>query len=140
MSKRGPIIMVEDDVDDRKIFSEAMEEMGIKNEIIFFAEGENVLSYLLNNLVAQPFIILCDVNLPKMNGLELKEKIDTNPALRRKSIPFVFFSTSADTELVDKAYEYAVQGYFIKDNTMREMKDSLKCIFTYWLKCRHPNN
>lgn len=139
MSKRGPIIIAEDDIDEREILIQAFNSMGVRNEIKFFDHGQLVLDYL-SNTTDKPFIILCDINLPVMNGIELREAIDQNEILRRKSIPFIFLTTYSSPESVNKAYEMTVQGFFIKENTIQAIVQSLQCIVEYWSKCRHPNN
>jgi CheY-like chemotaxis protein len=139
-SAHGPIILIEDDLDDLEITHEVIRLAGRKNEIISFNNCREAFDYLMNNLDVQPFIILSDVNLPEVSGIEFKRRIDSTPVLRQKSIPFVFYSTSADKSSVDNAYQYAVQGFFIKGNSMQEMSGTLKLIFDYWTHCRHPNS
>jgi DNA-binding NarL/FixJ family response regulator len=140
MSKHGPIILVEDDVDDQELTKELIKVIGIKNELIIFSTCEDCLNFLLTMGPLQPFLILSDVNLPKMTGIELKEKIDANENLRRKSIPFVFYSTSTARKYVIEAYEFRVQGYFQKESEFHAMEQNLRLIFDYWQKCKHPNN
>jgi CheY-like chemotaxis protein len=139
MSKNGPIILIEDDIEDQEFTKEIIRELGMKNEVICFSKCDEAFAYLITE-GSTPFIILSDVNLPKMSGIELKEMIDNNRTLRRKSIPFIFYSTSADVDTVNNAYEKRVQGYFIKGSNFAEMKDTLNLIFAYWIKCRHPNS
>ncbi len=110
MAKHGPIIIVEDDVDDQEILTEIFTELGVNNELLFFGNAPDALRYLLES-IEQPFIIICDNNLPRVNGLEFKRQIDSNPYLRKKSVPFVFLSTSAAGHAVDVAYtQLTVQG------------------------------
>lgn len=138
MALHGPIIIVDDDDDDHYILKRVCEKLGITSPILFFAEGNKLLNYL-RATTEKPFIILCDVNMPVMNGLELKRIIDTDDMLRRKGIPFVFFSTSAMTSIVKQAFEMSVQGFFIKAQSLEELENTLKIIFDYWSKCEHPN-
>ena len=141
MSKTGPIILVEDDIDDQELTKEVIAEMQVPNEVICFSNCDDALAYLMNDTGSQqPFIILSDVNLPKTTGMALKEKIDRNPRLRRKSIPFVFYTTSASRNDINDAYEHRVQGYFLKESSIKDMKETLELIFAYWSKCRHPSN
>lgn len=140
MSKTGPIILVEDDYDDEEIFREALSEIGVENEIISFSTTHDAYEYLLK-MTEQPFLIFCDVNLPKQSGLEFKKQIDKNPQLRKKSIPFLFNSTSIDKRTVSEAYtEMAIQGYFLKQHEYRNVVSSLKNIIEYWRSCEHPSN
>ncbi len=74
-----------------------------------------------------------------MNGLELRKIINADDYLRLKSVPFVFFSTSADEYAVRQAYELTVQGYFVKRYSIPEIKETLKLIINYWEHCEHVN-
>jgi DNA-binding NarL/FixJ family response regulator len=140
MAKKGPILLIEDDYDDQELTQEAIRLAGAKNEIKIFSSCDDCYHYLVHMGKTQPFIILSDVNLPKETGIEFKERIEKNPRLKNKSIPFVFFSTAADHATVVAAYECRIQGYFVKASTMKELTETLKLIFAYWQTCRHPNN
>ena len=137
--KSGPIIVIEDDPDDRDVFNDIMKELGIPNPVIWFNLCDDAFDYL-KKTTEQPFIIFCDVNVPRLNGVEFKRKIDSNPQLRRKSIPFVFYSTSVDQKTVNEAYtQMTVQGFFQKKNSYSELKETIKLILDYWNDCLHPN-
>lgn len=139
MAKSGPIIIVDDDLDDEELIKEALTELGVSNKIIHFANGEDAFLYLRSTL-EQAFLILCDVNMPKLNGVEFKRKIDEDPELRKKSIPFVFFTTSVDQSAVTESYtKMTVQGFFKKSNSYEELKKLLTLIIDYWKICYHPN-
>jgi CheY-like chemotaxis protein len=140
MPKKGPILLIEDDADDQELIKDLVQDIGMENEVICFSRGDDAFLYLMDHLKEQPFIILSDVNVPKVNGIELKKKIDENPMLRKKCIPYVFLSTSRDQNTIDKVYEYTVQGYFIKEASLNTMRENLKIIFAYWTKCKHPNS
>ncbi|ALM49309.1 histidine kinase [Flavobacterium psychrophilum] len=138
MNKGGPIIIIEDDVDDQDILAQVFIDLECKNEILFFGDGEDALKYLTDTEV-EPFIIFSDINMPKLNGMELREKIHENENLRIKSIPYLFFSTVAEQQNVIDAYSKSVQGFFIKPNDYDEIKDTIKAIVEYWCKCISPN-
>jgi|SRR6218665_2421596 len=139
MSKAGPIVIIEDDEDDREIFEKIVRELEIPNQIKGFPETNAAFDYLCATR-DRPFIIFCDINLPGKNGLDFKRMIDKDPELRKKSIPFLFFSTQANQQDVNEAYtQMIVQGFFKKGNDYNEMKAMLKTIFAYWECCKHPN-
>ena len=115
MNKKGPIIIIEDDSDDQDILSEVFKELNYKNELIFFDDGVQALEYLTNTEI-QPFLVLSDINMPKLNGMELREKVHNNEDLRLKSIPYLFFTTSAEQKHVIDAYSRSIQGFFVKPN------------------------
>jgi CheY-like chemotaxis protein len=134
-----PIIIIEDDTDDQDMFRELIVELGIPNPLIFFTNAPDAFEYLITD--GQPFLILCDVNLPRQTGLEFKKMVDEHPELRKKSIPFIFCTTSVDAEAIKRAYlDMTVQGYFKKGASMGEMRRSIKVIFEYWLLSVHPNS
>jgi CheY-like chemotaxis protein len=136
---KGPIIIVDDDRDDQEIYADAIQTIGIKNEIIFFNGAQPALDYLLVT-DQQPFIILSDVNMPVMTGLQFKEKIQQSDFLRKKGIPFVFISTNASAAPVRHAHELSVQGYFQKPSSISEIRSLLQLLFQYWETCKHINN
>lgn len=138
MNKSGPIIIIEDDAGDQALLNMVFEELEFSNEIIFFRDGEQALEYLTKSVI-EPFIILSDINMPKLNGLELREKVHTNEDLRLKCIPYLFFSTSAQQSHVVDAYSKSVQGFFVKPGTQEELKRTIKIIVEYWQECESPN-
>lgn len=140
MAKAGPIIIVEDDPDDQELIESAIRNVGMANKILFFADGETALAYLIAT-PELPFLILSDVNMPRLNGIEFKRRIDEDPLLRKKSIPFVFFTTSVDKESVTEAYtKMTVQGFFTKSYSLEELNSTIKLIMDYWKVCRHPHS
>ncbi len=138
MNKKGSIIIIEDDADDQELFSEVFEELNYKNEIIFFNDGQEALAYLISNTI-EPFIVISDINMPKLNGLELRKQIHENESLRLKTIPYLFFTTSAAQEAVIEAYSKSIQGFFVKPSSFAGLKSTMKTIVEYWQKCESPN-
>jgi CheY-like chemotaxis protein len=136
--KNGPIILVEDDMDDQEIIIDALKTLGLQNEIKTFDTGQKALDFL-KIMEKQPFLIISDVNLPVMNGLQLKSEIQNNEYLRSKSIPFIFLTTSGDKKAVEEAYDLQVQGFFVKEITYEGINKQLRGIVDYWKSCRHPN-
>lgn len=136
---KGPIVIIDDDKDDQELYAECIKTIGIQNEIRFFDGAREVLDYLLNT-EEQPFIIISDVNMPGMTGLELKKIIQDNPYLCTKGIPFVFISTNASKVAVRHAHALSVQGYFEKPSSMESVIKMFRILFEYWDLCKHINN
>jgi len=139
MNKKGPIVVVEDDLDDQMILSEVFKSLNYLNEIVFFEDGEQALNYLQKDGV-YPFLILSDINLPKLDGFRLRQMVYTNDQLSKKCIPYLFFSTTASQKVVADAYTMSIQGFFIKPTKFDDMKDTIRIIIEYWQKCFSPNN
>lgn len=139
MNKNGEIIVIEDDIDDQEMFAEIFENLKISNKIIFFGNGEDALDYLQQPGI-EPFLILSDINLPKLNGFELRERVFTNKELSKKCIPYIFFTTSASKESVINAYAFSAQGFFIKPSSFVELEQDIASIISYWKKCFSPSD
>lgn len=138
MFSTGPIIIVDDDQDDHEILESVFQALEVKNEIKFFGNCLDALNFL-RTTQEQPFMILTDVNLPIMNGIEMREEICKDEYLKKKSIPFIFLTTSASKHAVTEAYQMQVQGYFQKEDTFHQMQAMMKTIIDYWRLCKHPN-
>lgn len=138
MAKRGPIVLVEDDIEDQLLVREALEMVGNEHEFKTFNNGEEALQYLMHT-TDKPFIIICDINMPRMDGLTLRAMINSIDYLRKKSIPFIFFSTTASLDSIEKAYELTVQGFFVKPSSFQDLTQTLSMIVSYWNVCKHPN-
>ena len=140
MAKSGPIVFIEDDLDDQEFVREVISRLDVKNELIFFTRAMDAFDFLKSSNV-QPLIIFSDVNLPLMNGLEFKLMLDADLELRARSIPFVFFSTSVDKLSVEQAFKHmTVQGFFQKSAGLNELQKTIGTILDYWLISKHPNN
>lgn len=139
MPHTRPIISVEDDEDDQYLIKRILEELGVPNKLIFFQNGQKALDYLTSTK-EKPLLIFCDINMPVMNGLELLEVIESSPYLKKKAIPFIFLSTSADKHTIEYAYQLSVQGYFVKESNFDVYRNRIGRAVHYWLDCLHPNN
>lgn len=138
MNKSGPIIVIEDDADDQEILVEIFASLHYKNEIIYFSDGELALEYLTATH-NKPFLILSDINMPKLNGMDLRDKVHNNEELRLKCIPYLFLTTAASQKAVIDAYSMSVQGFFVKPNSYEKLKLTIKKIVEYWQECEAPN-
>jgi CheY-like chemotaxis protein len=138
MNFPGPIVLLDDDPDDHEIIRMICSNLQVCTPIHFFHDPLQLLDFL-RSPEKDPFIILCDINMPVLNGLEVREIIWNDVELRKKSIPFVFFSTSASLQQVEKAFDLTVQGFFLKGQTLEETEAKLKLIFEYWLVSKSPN-
>lgn len=139
MNTVEPIIIVDDDTDDHFIFREISQRLSLDNELIFLRNGLEALEFL-KTTDTRPFIIFCDMNMPNMDGLALRREVSQDEHLRKKCIPFVFFTTAASTHQIREAYELSVQGFFLKESSFIDTENTFKIIFDYWGKCKHPNS
>lgn len=136
MNKTGPIIIIDDDSDDQELLSELFTEIKLNNEVRIFAEGEAAIEYLSDSRI-QPFLIISDIKMPKMDGFELRELLFMKSE-RLKITPFLFFTTGSTPQLLNRAYSTSVQGIFQKPVRYHEWKQTIETIIQYWTSCMTP--
>ena len=135
--KDNPIVIVEDDIDDCEFLVHALKDIGVKNEFKCFHTPIDALEYLQSTEM-RIFLIISDVNMPVMNGLDLKRCINEDKHLYEKSIPFVFLSTSGERTHINEAFRLCVQGYFQKPSDMASLHKVAKSIIDYWSISKQP--
>lgn len=138
MNKDGPVIIIEDNIDDQKFLKDIFKKLNYPNEVFFFVDGEEALEFLKKPAIL-PFIIISDINLPKLNGFDLREKLKTDADLSIRCIPYLFFTKQADKKTVIDAYSKSVQGFFIKQSEISKLENTISVIMQYWKICYTPN-
>lgn len=138
MINKGPIILIDDDEDECEIMDDVLKRQAISNKLLYFKRGADALTYL-SETEDQPFIIFCDINMPLMNGMQLRQRIVEDDYLRNKSIPFIFYTTTASKHSISEAYKMSVQGFFQKETLFADIGTLVKSICNYWDVCHHPN-
>jgi len=139
MNKSGPVIIIEDDKDDEILLQEVFDKLGYPNKPMFFNDGQSALDYLYSTDVV-PFLILSDINMPKLDGFALRKKVKIDAKIQLKCIPYLFFTTASSQKAVIDAYSLSVQGFFIKQTRMAELEKTISVIMEYWQRCASPNN
>lgn len=134
---KGKIILIDDQKYECELLLEGLKKKNWHVKVEYFMDAEDAYQYLINTK-DDLFLIISDLNMPKMSGLELKKAIDSHDDLRKKTIPFIFSSTSELNEQVIEAYEYRVQGFFTKPLTVEKQAEMLDIIIKYWIVCKHP--
>ena len=132
------ILMAEDDTDDQLLVREAFAECGVREQLRFVADGEELLDYLLRRgqyigtgVAPRPGLILLDLNMPRKDGREALKEIREHPDLRR--VPIVVFTTSrADTD-IRIVYELGGNSFITKPAAFEGLVASIQKIVDYWL-------
>ncbi|TCJ17702.1 response regulator [Flaviaesturariibacter flavus] len=136
---RGPILIIEDDLDDQEVFVDAIESLNLGIPIRCFERARAAIQYL-SETEDMPYIVISDVNMPEMTGFEFRRIIKEDPFLASKGVPFIIISTDASKVAVRHAHALSVQGYFEKPRTVDDICKMFRTIFDYWELCRHINN
>lgn len=132
-----PIIFIDADEDDHDMFKQALSELALPHPVVVFSNGQTALDYL-KSTPEIPFLIISEISMPGMSGLELRQQIDQDPSLRKKCIPFVFMTHPVEEQVVEEAYELTIQGLFEKQASYAAWKGQLAAIISYWTECHHP--
>ncbi|CAN5913976.1 hypothetical protein BH11BAC7_BH11BAC7_26500 [soil metagenome] len=139
LAKYGPIVIIEDNEDERFLYQVTFRNLKVSNPLSFFNNGREALDYLASTQ-ENPFLIICDIQMPVMDGLELRQRVVDNPYLVKKATPFVFRTGNTTSFEIAKAYELTVQGFFKKSHDPEKMGYQLKLILDYWKECLEPND
>lgn len=137
-SQRGPILIIEDDSSDAEAIVAAVGELKFQNEVKRFAQAKDAIEYLMVTS-DQPLVIISDVRMPGLDGISLLSQIQETEFLRLKAIPFVFLTGIITKDIVNKAYDLGVQGFYEKSHTYEGIKEQLYFILSYWKRSIHPN-
>ncbi len=136
METNKPILLVEDDQVDAMTVRRAFKDVHITNNLEVAGNGLEALDFLHNPNNSNPCIILLDLNMPKMNGIEFLKHIKKDDNL--KLIPVVVLTTSEEEQDRVDSYNLGVAGYILKPVDYRKFLDVVKTIDLYWTLCILP--
>jgi two-component system response regulator len=135
----GTILLVEDNPDDVMFTLRAFEKNKIFNEVVIAADGEQALEYLLpadEGKALRPALVLLDVNLPKVNGLEVLRRIRSNS--RTAGLPVVVLTTSNEERDIVDSYRLGANSFVRKPVMFGDFVDATKVLGVYWLLVNEP--
>lgn len=130
MRKDIPILLVEDDEIDQMTVSRALKEIHVTNRLDIAGNGEEALALLNDNRNQKPGIILLDLNMPRMNGIEFLSLIKKDEEL--KKIPVVVLTTSIEEDDKVKSFNLGVAGYMHKPVDYMQFVEVIRTIDLYW--------
>lgn len=130
MKPHDPILLVEDDLVEVLTFKRALRDMAIERPLHVASTGEDAIQLLSAPDAELPKLILLDLNMPRMNGIEFLATIKKHPLWRR--IPVVVLTTSDQEQDRRQCFDLSVAGYIIKPMDYNEFVEVLKVICAYW--------
>ncbi len=137
-----PILLVEDNPHDLELTLIALEKSQLANEVIVARDGAEALEYLRGTgahegrQVGNPTVVLLDLKLPKVDGLEVLKAIRTTPNL--KSIPVVMLTSSKEEQDLLRSYELGVNAYVVKPVDFKEFVRSIADLGIFWAVLNEP--
>jgi len=135
---KGQIILIDDEQYEEDFLNNCLAELDYDVEVKYFGTATEAFAYLKSSK-EDTFLVISDMHMPGMSGIELKEKIDSDPDTKLKSIPFVFATTAPTKEGIIQAYKHNIQGFFKKPVDLNDLKSVISVIVRYWSINLHPN-
>ncbi|MDP1746785.1 MAG: response regulator [Bacteroidota bacterium] len=135
------ILLVEDSPSDAKLTIMALEESKIENKIVHLKDGEEALNYIfcqgpyVNRTMVNPILILLDLKMPKVDGIEVLRKIKADA--RTKTIPVVVFSASQESPDIKECYALGVNSYIVKPLEFDAFSKAVVDVGLYWSLRNH---
>ena len=136
MNANTPILLVEDDLVDAMTVERALKEIRVTNPLYAVENGEGALAFLRSPDNLRPGIILLDLNMPRMNGLEFLRIVKRDEALKR--IPVVVLTTSTEERDMEESFGLGVAGYMIKPVDYSQFVEVIMTIDLYWTLSKVP--
>ncbi len=128
----GSIVLIEDQPYDAELTLRALRGLGIEEQVMHVRDGAQALTYLLDDPdTPPPKLILLDLKLPKVSGIEVLEALKTNE--RTKCIPVIALSSSQEHQDVERCYALGVNSYVVKPVDFTDFTDTVQQIGRYWL-------
>ncbi len=131
------ILLVEDDTIDAMTVKRAFKELKVTNPLAHSLNGEEALEYLRQKGNEPPCVILLDLNMPKMNGVEFLKIVKGDLSL--KKIPVVVLTTSNEERDIVESFKLGVAGYIIKPVDYRKFVEAIRTIDLYWTLSELPD-
>lgn len=136
MDENRPVLIVEDDKVDVLMIKRAFKDLKISNNLVFAGNGEEALEYLSDTKKDKPCLILLDINMPKMNGIEFLKIFRKKRT--KNNIPVVVITTSKEESDKVEMFKLSVSGYMIKSLKYNEFLNTISTIQSYWSLSKFP--
>jgi CheY-like chemotaxis protein len=142
VNKLGRILMVEDDPKDVELTLTALEDYNLANEVVVTRDGEQALDYLYcrgeykTRSSGNPAVMLLDLKLPKVDGLEMLKQIKSDEELRM--IPVVVLTSSTEEKDMVASYKLGVNAYVVKPVDFHEFVNAIKELGVFWAVINEP--
>jgi CheY-like chemotaxis protein len=135
---RKTLLMVEDDPNDVALFCRALRKSNFDTEVTAVEDGEAAIRWLKEKAASsgpgdpdRPWVIILDLKMPRISGLEVLEWIRRQPDWRR--IPVIAFTSSRESEDIRRAYELGVNSYMVKPVPFDQLREMIRTIHHYWM-------
>jgi CheY-like chemotaxis protein len=142
MAELKPILLVEDNVNDIELTLAALAETHLANEVVVVRDGAEALDYLRRvgpfaaRTAGNPAVVLLDLKLPKVDGLQVLEQVKSDPALQH--VPVVMLTSSREEQDLVRSYSLRVNAYVVKPVEFESFVEAIKELGLFWAVINHP--
>ena len=138
------ILLVEDNITDAELTIRELKKHNMANNLVHLKDGEEALDFIygigqyagIREIQHPPKVVLLDIQMPKVNGIEVLEKIKSDPATR--AVPVVILTSSKENPDVKKCYELGANSYIVKPVNFEGFAQAIKNLGFYWLLLNQP--
>lgn len=130
MAKPKKIILAEDNLADIELTKIAFEETGVPLDLTHVFDGQELLNLLRSEYLGNVALVLLDLNIPKVNGLDVLKIMYNDDEL--KKLPVIIFTSSVQEADVLACYEYGANAYVIKPTEVGEFNETISAIANFW--------
>ena len=144
MSDQGEILLVEDNPNDIELILSALSESRLMDEVFITRDGEQALDFLYrrgaygSRSTGNPKVVLLDLKLPKLDGLEVLHRIKTD--LDLKTIPVVMLTSSREERDLLRSYDIGTNAYVVKPMSFQAFVEAIKEVGLFWGRINQPPN
>ena len=137
-----PILLVEDNPKDLELTLLALEKSNLANEVVTVRDGKEALDYLFrrgeyeDRPEGNPAVVLLDLKLPKVDGIQVLEKVKSEPSLQ--AIPVVMLTTSREEKDLVRSYKLGVNAYVVKPVAFKEFIEAIQDLGVFWAVLNEP--
>jgi len=137
------ILLVEDNINDAELAIRQLKKHNMTNNLVHVHDGEEALDFIFGTgkyseraIGHPPKLVLLDIQMPKVNGIEVLEKIKSDP--RTKKIPVVILTSSKEDPDIQKCYDLGANSYIVKPVNFEGFAEAIKNLGFYWLLLNQP--
>lgn len=138
------ILLVEDNITDAELTIRELKKHNMANNLVHLKDGEEALDFIygtgqyagVREIQHLPKVVLLDIQMPKVNGIEVLQKIKSDPTIR--AIPVVILTSSKENPDIKKCYELGANSYIVKPVNFEGFAEAIKNLGFYWLLLNQP--
>jgi two-component system, response regulator len=138
------VLLVEDNAVDAEITIRSLKKYNMANNLVHVKNGKEAVDFIFGtgtfagarDISFPPKVVLLDIQMPKMNGIEVLEKIKTDP--RTRNIPVIILTSSKESPDIQKCYDLGANSYIVKPVNFESFAEAIKNLGFYWLLLNQP--